>query len=496
MKKRLGKLLLIVAMITSCCACQETATLDYMGEGILDQNFETSLNDAYVSDGEFTYIQLFSCADSVSPLKSIALQNLFDTHNLNMLSYKETENRYRFSIEESLYRGRNCVETQMLSDNSIPADFYDAYYVSERIDDSDLKETIDKKYSQSRLMPEDTMSYEIYQLLNKMHCGQGVDDNTRDNVTQSVYRYIDEIASEKVIDMSFDSLGEMKAALSFLYECKDTTLNDKLIILYDYFTKEDTEKRILLDIDIATVDYFRCVLLMKEMLNEAIESEDFLYQRALEGSLLYHGIVYDITAPRNFAMYILGLCFKEERIDDSMYTCLLQILEQIRLDIDLENDMEKYYYNLAADLLNSNQQVVIEDFSHSKAYFSLLLHREKKDFSELYKKNGDIEELLYACDRSSKSEEKSRLLQKINILEYKNEVEFPMLMNMYVANMKENALMHDQQKIKKIKEYINACRCKYGYANKPNSEAYDFRTSIYYTNILFLLDGGVDCGLR
>lgn len=83
-------------------------------------------------------------------------------------------------------------------------------------------------------------------------------------------------------------------------------------------------------------------------------------------------------------------------------------------------------------------------------------------------------------------------LENIDIFSYKKEDEFGTLLNLYVCDLKKYDIITDEIS-KKIKAYIERNSGEFGY---EVDGAYDFRTSVYYTNILYILNGGEDIGLR
>lgn len=249
----------------------------------------------------------------------------------------------------------------------------------------------------------------------------------------------------------------------------------------------------LFDMDVCMAYYARCILYMRNILNIQAE-EDFFYEQAKKGNDLYMGVTYDVTSPKNFAMYVMGLCFSEEKIEEEQYDTLKNLFIQIQNATNSNDYMSMYYLKLAAKCLNMEFRMGdVASMDDEKSYYYLLLCNTKLNFDELYQENEGIEVLLYACDCSTESSKKTSLLKDITILDYQNETEFPMLLNLYVVNMIENDLLDEVTK-ESIKSFIQGKECDYGYAQA--AQAYDFRTSVYYTNILYLLDGGTDYGLR
>lgn len=173
---------------------------------------------------------------------------------------------------------------------------------------------------------------------------------------------------------------------------------------------------------------------------------------------------------------------------------LTQLYIQIRDNVNTDDYESIFYLSLAARYLGIDAGISNVDANETeKNYYYLLLSGIDREFEELYKEGGSIQELLYACDCSDESAEKIELLKQIDIFDYVEEEDFAVLLNLYVISMIENALMTESLSAMII-EYIEQSACEYGYTQ--NDGAYDFRTSVYDTNILYLLNGGEDIGLR
>lgn len=489
MKKIKG--MLLVGLLCICSGCGSKEELSYIENNCLSDNFEVTLKDAYVQNNEVSSIQLVSLENETAPIKMLALQNLYQLQEVDVSNYNEKNNEYKFAIEKSIYEKKNYVPVEKLTNQSAEEDFFEAYYVSELLKDEALKSEISQKYSIYPGSTYDILSEEIFQFLNSQYAGKE-DPAEKENVQKKVYGYIDQTMKEDMIDVAPESLSNLFASLAYLVNNQDVSKNQQIQQLYGDFITEYNEKKMIFDVDICTAYYARCISCMRELLNQQNE-KDFFYEQALAGKELYMGVTYDITSPKNFAMYVVGLCFGEE-IEKTQYDTLKNIFTQIENATNPNDYMAIYYLRLAAERMNIEFKMGnVPAVENETSYYYMLLSNTKRNFDDLYQEDGGIEALLYACDCSLESSRKTKLLKNISIFEYENEIEFPMLLNLYVVNMKENNLL-DEKTANAIKEYIGNRECDYGYAR--SGQAYDFRTSVYYTNILYLLDGGMDYGLR
>lgn len=490
MKKK--KALLLVLLLFLYSGCGNEKQLNYIDNDVMNKNFKETLKDAYVQSEEISSVQLMSLETELAPIKMLSLQNLYGLQNVEIEKYKEKYNEYKFSIEKSIYLKENHIALELLTNQSIEEDFYDAYYVSEWLNDKQLRELITQRYHVYTGSSYESLSEEVYRFLNSQYA-EREDASEKEKVQQKVYEYIEQKVEEDVIDVTVDGLTDMLASLAFLSNSKDSTMNTQVQSLYEDFINEDNEESMLFDMDISMAYYARCISYMRNILNIQAE-EDFFYQQAMKGNDLYMGVTYDVTSPKNFAMYVMGLCFNEEKIKEEQYDTLSNLFVQIQNTINPNDYMSMYYLKLAARLLNIDFKMdTVSAMNDEKSYYYLLLTNTKLNFDDLYYENEGIETLLYACDCSTESSEKISLLKDISILDYQNKTEFPMLLNLYVVNMVKNDLL-DEEKEEAILEFIQSKECDYGYAEE--AEAYDFRTSVYYTNILYLLNGGNDYGLR
>ena len=221
---------------------------------------------------------------------------------------------------------------------------------------------------------------------------------------------------------------------------------------------------------------------------------DFYTKIAESNIFLYESCNYEIMSIRNFAAYITALAYSNKNITDNLYNNLEIIYKQIADDVNMENRNEMYYLKYTAKLLNLNYNLpALSNDEISNDYYSLLLYKKSVRVEEYNEDiNSVIVDLLTCADVCSEVNKIESKLKKINILEYETMDEFAVILNLYVCVMKKHDLLTDEIR-NSIEQFIQNQKCLYGYAVEG---AYDFRASIYYTNTLYLLEGGTDIGFR
>lgn len=492
MKKKI--VLLAVILIMTLCGCESIlkSKVSYIENDIMSENLKTTLKDCYQQNGDSVSINLVSFESEIAPIKILALQNLYGLQNIDIAEYKEKYNPYKYSIEKTIYKKEDLVLVEQLTSDSSEEDFFDAYYAGEKINDDNLKEIVSEQYNKYVGSSYNLVSEEIYRYINCKYAGK--EENTEKEIIQNkVYECINRQVENEGLDTTPEGLTELRSALAFLNIENDNSQNEKIKELYSSFVAEPNEKMMIFSMDICLEYYSHIISYMRELL-EIEEGADLFCKQAEEGKEIYREVIYDVTSPKNFDLYITALCYIDEKIDTDKYDALKQLFIQIQNNTNLKDYSGVYYLNHAAKLLGIDMGIsTVAAEENENSYYYMLLSGNKREFKELYRENGTIQELLYACDCSKNSKEKKEVLKKISILDYENETDFAMLLNLYVINMLENELM--TPKIKNtIETYIKNSECVYGYAKTGN--VYDFRTSVYDTNILYLLNGGEDIGLR
>ena len=151
-----------------------------------------------------------------------------------------------------------------------------------------------------------------------------------------------------------------------------------------------------------------------------------------------------------------------------------------------------YYLKLAAKLLQK-ESPEIEKVAGEEGYYYALCTGEREAFESIYDEKDDPMNVLAAIECSAESPKKRKVLETISIFDYVEEEDFAVLLNRYVLCKLENKCLSEDEK-QQICEWIDNRKCEFGYSTYGGG--YDFRTSAYYANILYVLDGGEDVGLR
>ena len=135
----------------------------------------------------------------------------------------------------------------------------------------------------------------------------------------------------------------------------------------------------------------------------------------------------------------------------------------------------------------------VEKVSGGEGYYYDLCTGERESFESIYDEKDDPMNVLAAIECSVESLKKRRALDGIAIFDYKEEEDFAVLLNRYVLCKLENKCLAEDEK-QYIGEFIESPKCEFGYSTYGGG--YDFRSSAYYANILYVMDGGEDIGLR
>lgn len=485
----IGCLVLVFAIGLYIIFFDNDRTLRQIESNVMTAEFSDTLDSYYSDNGDDLELEIYSAEPSVSPLKMIALCNYLDERNEDILQLDEEENAFRFEIEKSLYKKENCIDTKKLDSNASLSDFYHAIYVANKINDAELFEEVKGLYEEHN-WNEISQIDMIYKEIIENYCGH----TTSVSELEGVVQYVSSVAGDEQISIDFESLDKLKACIQYLIITDNNICVEDAKKIYELYTRKSNERYIIFDMDIVFEDYLWIINLLKEY-TEIKTTSDLFREVYEEDVKMYEGVTYQITSPLNFACFVTGLAYQNRPISDNLYRNLEIIFEQIETEVSEEDYRDIYYLKYTADLLNIDYKIPAKQKSEiSNDYYSLSLYNKEISSDEYIKENDadDVMVILSCADVCLKSDDLKEKIKNIDILSYSDENEFGMLLNLYTCVMLEYDTM-TESKSEDIKNYIQSNKGMFGY---EVDGAYDFRTSIYYTNIMYMLDGGEDIGLR
>ncbi len=488
---KLGKYLIMWMLLAICMTgCGNQTGFRYLSYSKLPDGLTESAKAIYTESGESINIQIASCDKCISPLKMVSIQNLYNLHNLNLSELVEENNTFRFSVEKSIYENKDYVLINELSDESYEEDYFEAYYAATYIKNNSLKEKIDAKYSEFTGDEKQDIRENIYQYLN--HYFQTGERGTDEaDIQKEVYRILAEESIDKYTNIYIDDLLDTKAAVAYMFFCGNNTKQKELKKIYQKYQQDCNQKRYVLDMDFCLEDYTQVLYFLMGLLN-VNEKNDWLFTCAQNTEILYQPVIYDYLSPQNFASYMMLLSYTNTKLTMEQYETLQSIYEQILEKTDLTSYKGLYYLKLAAELLNIDGPQ-LEPHTVEKDYFYYLYTGERGSFDIMYDAKDGTMDILDAIECSETSSDKVKILDDISIFDYEQAEDFAVLLNQYVLCKLDNGCLSKNEK-KEIRDYIYDQRCELGF--RSYNGGYDFRTSVYYANILYILDGGEDVGLR
>ena len=276
----------------------------------------------------------------------------------------------------------------------------------------------------------------------------------------------------------------------FLYYDEDSINYMKKI--YEKFTSYSNERYALFDMDAVFEDYIWIIRLIENKIGVSAPKDLFhsMYIKKIDAD---KGILYQISSPYNLACFVTALAYQNKDISDNVARNLKIIFQQLERNISSDNCRDEYYLKYVADFLNIDYIIPVKSADEvDNTYYSLLLYDKDVDIKEFTSDENSTLELLAGANVCKKDDIVKKKLENIDIFSYKKEDEFGTLLNLYVCDLKKYDIITDEIS-KKIKAYIERNSGEFGY---EVDGAYDFRTSVYYTNILYILNGGEDIGLR
>lgn len=252
--------------------------------------------------------------------------------------------------------------------------------------------------------------------------------------------------------------------------------------------------------DIILEIYTENIAYMRDYLKLSVSDNSFFYQVENSNPLVYKGLSYDTSSARNLALYIIALKYSSDDVPNQQVRSLYDMVESIKQSVSSDDYTSKFYIDLSCSLLNvpgiAKNDKVTSDTSNKESVFTLSQYYYYKA-NDLKTQNiqdsSDILTKLASLDISNDSSGSKQVLKNIDIFSYKNQDDFYVILNLYVDLMLDNNLLTADLK-DNIKSYIDQYKSIYGYNSKNGN--YSFEESVYYTNILNMMNGGHSNALR
>ena len=262
--------------------------------------------------------------------------------------------------------------------------------------------------------------------------------------------------------------------------------------IYEKFTSYSNERYVLFDMDAVFEDYIWIIKIIESETNIS-NSKDLFHSMDSKKIEANKGVIYQISTPYNLACFVTALAYHNKDISDNVARNLKIIFQQLESSVSNDNYRDIYYLKQVADFLNIDYAILAKSEEEiDNTYYSLLLYDKEVEIEDFSSNENSTVELLACANVCKKNNKVKKKLQNINIFSYENEDEFGTILNLYVCDLKKYDIITDEIS-EKIKSYIENHLGEFGY---EIDGAYDFRTSVYYTNILYILNGGNDIGLR
>lgn len=495
-------LFMAFVLILMCFMPGCNSGINKINNSVMYEKFENTLSTYYSEfEDSSNSINIYSDLSEISSIKTLAMQNLFGLRNIDCKNFLEENNYYIFSLEKSIYENKNYLNLNLLNNNSTEEDYFEAYYVAFKLNDSDLKNRIADKYDKYTGSHYDSASEKIYHYLNQKYL-LNTDKNNK-QISNLVKENISYYLQQSYFDIDADSLSNICACLCYLYFTKDNVNNysEQLLSMLETYINEYNEKYMIFYDDVCFKTYLRSIYYLLELTNKEVESEDILYTLAQKGKILYKGVTYDINSCYNLATYVTALVYSDNTITELHLQTLKQLYEQMLPTVDQNNYKDLYYMKYTASLLNinfgNNSFYSIDEFEDKNYYLYKIFQKEYDSTSHIDANHIKDEELINALSMADISTDKNKIkdiIQNIDIMEYENDEDFYVILNLYVAVSQKYNLLSSETK-NEIINFINNSKNEFGYVVN-NTQSYDFRISVYYTNILYLLSGGYDYGFR
>lgn len=486
-KKLILEILLIVGiiMLFTIIKKRNTTNINIIHNNVIKNEFSQTL-DSYYSDDEDFEIEIYSAEPTKSALKTITLYNYINKKDAEILKLNEKENIFRFQVEKSIYLKSNCIDLSKLDDKSTLSDFYYAAYLSNYIKDNKSLKIIRNKYEKSN-KKNISEKEKIYDEIIKYYLYGNITTKRR-----GIEKKLKEVSEEEVINIDYESLNRLIAYVQYAIISNDEDSINYMKKIYEKFTSYSNERYALFDMDAVFEDYIWIIRLIENKIGVSAPKDLFhsMYIKKIDAD---KGILYQISSPYNLACFVTALAYQNKDISDNVARNLKIIFQQLERNISSDNCRDEYYLKYVADFLNIDYIIPVKSADEvDNTYYSLLLYDKDVDIKEFTSDENSTLELLAGAYVCKKDDIVKKKLENIDIFSYKKEDEFGTLLNLYVCDLKKYDIITDEIS-KKIKAYIERNSGEFGY---EVDGAYDFRTSVYYTNILYILNGGEDIGLR
>lgn len=487
MKKKaiLGSIIIVSIILIFIIKNKNTPNINIIDNNIMNNEFSQTL-DSYYSDDEDFEIEIYSAEPTKSALKTISLYNYIHKKDDEILNLEEKENEFRFQVEKSIYLKSNYIDLNQLNDKSNLSDFYYAVYVSNYIGDNKSITAIKNKYKNYKQKTNSQVD-EIYDKIIKYYLYGDVPAKNGE-----IEKKLKEISEEESISIDHQSLTSLLAYVQYALISNDEDSIDNMKKIYEKFTSYSNERYVLFDMDAVFEDYIWIIKIIESETNIS-NSKDLFHSMDSKKIEANKGVIYQISTPYNLACFVTALAYQDKDISDNVARNLKIIFQQLESSVSNDNYRDIYYLKQVADFLNIDYAILAKSEEEiDNTYYSLLLYDKEVEIEDFSSNENSTVELLACANVCKKNNKVKKKLQNINIFSYENEDEFGTILNLYVCDLKKYDIITDEIS-EKIKSYIENHLGEFGY---EIDGAYDFRTSVYYTNILYILNGGNDIGLR
>lgn len=487
MRRTITCLILILSLLLST-GCSSQIYMNQLKDSIIYSRFDKTLSNYYFEENDSISLSLYSFSEKVSPIKTVALYTLLGDKTLDISNYNEIHNKYYFSYQKSLYLDENYIDINKLNEKSTQFDFYLAIKVATTIKNNELLNQIRIKYDKYKI-ESSSYSEKIYKKINESYLND--EKLEYDNLIEDYFQDIE-------VNVRFDVEGIMDLNASILYieGAKMDISKKSLEYIFNIMIDENNQMYIMSQPDIIVSLYMENLSLLSSLLGNKGLSETFFSKFKSDNSICHESVIYDINSLKNLALYTTALYYSDEKVTKQLYNTLQDVLNQLKVTISEDNYSAVFYYNYVCSRLGIEDKIDInydekKELSIDDSYYYI-----KSNGILLEKRELNSEDILYhllyldVCEDEKYVES---IIKDINIFEYKDEDDFPFMLNLYTSIMLRFDSILKKEK-NSIITFIESKENLYGYVD--DNKNYNFETSVYYTNILNMLEGSGDCGLR
>jgi hypothetical protein len=482
-----------MVIVLSSCDMFDNQSFNKAKNPTISKNFDETLADYYYEDGTSNSITLFSFSSDISSILTVALQNKYQLKNIRLDQFSDSNNSYYLSILKTLYLGKDQIRLSSLNQSSLQRDFFIAFNAASVIQDKSLLNELAEIYkAESAVGVSLSNSEQIYKILNT--CFTQPDYSVSPELTDQVKRYIENYSTD--LQFNLENILDLNACLAYFELNEITDFTSEIKKIYDVYTLEGNEKYILAQPEMYAAIYIENIEYMNHYLKLPVIDNTFFHLLATNNPIVYKGILYDVTKPRNLALYLTALTYSSEDITGQQLQTLTNIVNSKMQSVNPEDSTSMFYLKLCCDILDikysfaeKNNLQDISQCTDFTQYYEFKINNVKT--TNLQTSNNILEKLAFMD--VSVSQDIVNELSKINIFDYKSNANFDVVLNFYVNLMLNSNMMNEYTK-KSIIDYIKSYECVYGYSTPEGN--YDFETSVYYTNIINILNGGLSSELR